>query len=198
LRNQQTIMPYRSLLAFRPNPDNPDHHLWNNNGTWFVHYTIHPTAFTKERVRASLGTKSLREARRKRDRVLTGLKKTITLAIPQTWHCQKGFRTATEYVAKGGVRIAEPFPALRLDPGNPNHHLWNNHGTWWIRFKVYLADKTQEWVGLSLATPDVKEARRRRDALLRDQHQFSIEIEAIEKKRQKSRPIGQQMSYPRE
>jgi hypothetical protein len=61
-------------LAIRLNPANPDHHLWNNNGTWFVHYTIHPTHFTKQRVRASLGTKNLNEARLRRDRLLSGLK----------------------------------------------------------------------------------------------------------------------------
>jgi hypothetical protein len=57
-------------LAIRLNPANPDHHLWNNNGTWFVHYTIHPTPFTKQRIRASLGTKNLAEARLRRDQLL--------------------------------------------------------------------------------------------------------------------------------
>jgi hypothetical protein len=57
-------------LSIRTNPENPNHHLWNNHGTWFVHYVIHPTPFTKERVRRSLGTKSLDEARQRRDAVL--------------------------------------------------------------------------------------------------------------------------------
>jgi hypothetical protein len=57
-------------LAIRLNPDNPDHHLWKNNGTWFVHYTIHPTLLTKQRIRTSLGTKDLAEARLRRDRLL--------------------------------------------------------------------------------------------------------------------------------
>jgi hypothetical protein len=57
-------------LAIRLNPANPDHHLWDNNGTWFVHYTIHPTPFTKQRIRASLGTKNLTEARARRDKLL--------------------------------------------------------------------------------------------------------------------------------
>jgi hypothetical protein len=47
--------------------DNPNHHLWNNHGTWFLHYTVHPTAFTKERIRRSLGTKDLDIARARRD-----------------------------------------------------------------------------------------------------------------------------------
>ena len=57
-------------LSVRVNPENPNHHLWNNNGTWFIHYVIHPTPFTKERVRRSLRTKNLEEARALRDELL--------------------------------------------------------------------------------------------------------------------------------
>jgi hypothetical protein len=64
----QTIM---SQLSLRTNPENPNHHLWNNNGTWFIHYVVHPTPITKERIRRSLGTKSLAEARAKRDAIFT-------------------------------------------------------------------------------------------------------------------------------
>lgn len=58
-------------LSIRTNPTNPNHHLWNNHGTWFVHYVIHPTPLTKERVRRSLGTKDVTEARRLRDAILS-------------------------------------------------------------------------------------------------------------------------------
>ncbi len=57
-------------LSLRVNPENPNHHLWNNNGTWFIHYVVHPTPFTKERIRHSLRTKSLDEARARRDALL--------------------------------------------------------------------------------------------------------------------------------
>jgi len=57
-------------LSLRVNPENPNHHLWNNNGTWFIHYVVHPTPYTKERVRRSLQTKSLDEARMRRDALL--------------------------------------------------------------------------------------------------------------------------------
>ena len=60
-------------LGIRVNPDNPDHHLWNNNGTWFVHYTVYPTPATAERVRRTLGTKNLETARRRRDSLFTRL-----------------------------------------------------------------------------------------------------------------------------
>ncbi len=56
-----------TLPGIRVRTDNPNHHLWNNHGTWFLHYTVHPTPFTKERVRRSLGTKDINVARERRD-----------------------------------------------------------------------------------------------------------------------------------
>ncbi len=56
-----------TLASIRTAPDNANHHLWNNHGTWFLHYTIHPTPFTKERIRRSLSTKDVHEARQRRD-----------------------------------------------------------------------------------------------------------------------------------
>ena len=58
---------WQTGISIRKISDNPNHHLWNNNGTWFIHYTLHPTAMTKRRVRQSLNTKSLTEARILRD-----------------------------------------------------------------------------------------------------------------------------------
>jgi hypothetical protein len=55
------------VSSLRVDTDNPNHHLWDNHGTWFLHYTIHPTPFTKERVRRSLGTKDVNVARQRRD-----------------------------------------------------------------------------------------------------------------------------------
>lgn len=59
-------------LALRLNPANPNHHLWNNNGTWWVNFAHYPTPITKERVRMSLKTGSVEEARQLRDRLLFG------------------------------------------------------------------------------------------------------------------------------
>jgi hypothetical protein len=50
--------------------DNPDHHLWNNNGTFWCHYTLHFPDYTKRRVRQSLGTPCLKTARKLRDQIL--------------------------------------------------------------------------------------------------------------------------------
>ena len=47
--------------------DNPDHHLWNNHGTWWCHFVIHQADFTKQRVRRTTGTGLVEEARQIRD-----------------------------------------------------------------------------------------------------------------------------------
>ena len=57
-------------VSLRIRAENPNHHLWSNNGTWFVHYTVYPTPITKQRVRASLKTRCLAEARQRRDALL--------------------------------------------------------------------------------------------------------------------------------
>ncbi len=49
---------------------NADHHLWNNHGTWWCHYTVHLPDYTKRRVRLSLQTRDVRQARILRDRLL--------------------------------------------------------------------------------------------------------------------------------
>jgi hypothetical protein len=64
-----------TLASLRISDSNPNHHLWNNNGTWFLHYTVYPTPFTKERIRRSLGTKDIRMARERRDQFFTHLAK---------------------------------------------------------------------------------------------------------------------------
>ena len=51
-------------------PAKPDHHLWNNNGTFWCHYTVHESDHTKRRVRVSLHTKDQSEARARRDALL--------------------------------------------------------------------------------------------------------------------------------
>jgi hypothetical protein len=50
--------------------ENPDHHLWNNRGTWWCHFTLHRPDYTAERVRVSLKTREVAEARLRRDELL--------------------------------------------------------------------------------------------------------------------------------
>jgi hypothetical protein len=56
--------------SIRVRMDNPDHHIWDNNGTWFIHYTLYPSAYSKKRIRRSLRTKDIACARQRRDRIL--------------------------------------------------------------------------------------------------------------------------------
>jgi hypothetical protein len=48
----------------------PDHHLWRNGRLWWIAITVHKDDWTAERVRRSLGTADLAEARRRRDLIL--------------------------------------------------------------------------------------------------------------------------------
>ena len=57
-------------LSIRTNNRNPNHHLWNNNGTWYIHYTVAETGQSGVRHRRSLKTNSLTAARKLRDQTL--------------------------------------------------------------------------------------------------------------------------------
>ena len=59
--------------------------------------------------------------------------------------------------------MTTPTPSLRVNTGNPNHHLWNNHGTWWLHYTLHLPDYTARRIRRSLRTNDLAEARTRRD-----------------------------------
>jgi len=50
-------------------------------------------------------------------------------------------------------------PSLRVDPANPNHHLWNNHGTWWLHYTLHLPDYTKRRIRKSLSTRSLEAAR---------------------------------------
>lgn len=64
------VRPAAPKLSIRVSEANPLHHLWNNNGTWWLHYTEHLADFTKRRVRRSLRTHDLELAIRRRDEAL--------------------------------------------------------------------------------------------------------------------------------
>lgn len=71
--DQPPAGPGTPALGIRVDATNPDHHIWLNNGTWYIHYTVYPTPLTAERVRASLHTKDVVEARRRRDELFRRL-----------------------------------------------------------------------------------------------------------------------------
>ena len=55
--------------SLRVDSTNNLHHLWCNNGTWWVHYTLH-FGHRKRRIRKSLKTSDVAEAERRRDELL--------------------------------------------------------------------------------------------------------------------------------
>ena len=63
----RTTNKHSIQLAVRIDDTNPLHHLWNNNGTWWCHFTLHNDSFQKQRVRMSLRTNDPAKAVRKRD-----------------------------------------------------------------------------------------------------------------------------------
>jgi hypothetical protein len=48
----------------------PDHHMWDNNGTWWAHFSVTRQRGRCKRMRVSLGTKNRAEARKRRDQLL--------------------------------------------------------------------------------------------------------------------------------
>ena len=57
---------------------NPDHNIWNYNGTWWCHYTVHHDDYTKQMVSVSLGTNDVEIARALRDFVMEATPKIAT------------------------------------------------------------------------------------------------------------------------
>jgi hypothetical protein len=54
----------------------------------------------------------------------------------------------------------------RQKTAGPDHHLWNNHGSWWFHGTFHLPDGTAERVRVNLRTADLARARLRRDDIL--------------------------------
>lgn len=70
------------------------------------------------------------------------------------------------YTHDTAARHADPQLSIRVSEANRLHHLWNNHGTWWVHFTEHLPDFTKRRVRRSLRTSDESVAIRRRDELL--------------------------------
>lgn len=63
----------QASLSVRVDAANPRHHQWLNHGTWWIHYTLHTPQGRIRRVRSSLGTGDLGQAKRLRDSVFAVL-----------------------------------------------------------------------------------------------------------------------------
>ncbi len=60
-------------LNIRISHDNPDHHLWNNNGSWWINFTMRSENGSTQRIRRSLKTGDVEKARTSRDRIIRAL-----------------------------------------------------------------------------------------------------------------------------
>lgn len=87
----------RGFLSVRIDAANERHHLWLNNGTWWVHYTLN-FDFRTRRCRRSLGTHSVEEAVRRRDELFARVQ-------------QEG-----EFVAERSRRPEAPPPTVEPGP----------------------------------------------------------------------------------
>lgn len=68
VESSSKVEPFISRIVPDAAPDgtDPDHHLWRNGRLWWIAFTVHRGCL-QERVRFSLGTDDVAEARRKRD-----------------------------------------------------------------------------------------------------------------------------------
>ena len=80
--------------------EDPDHHLWRNGRLWWIAFTVHLPSWQKERVRCSLGTADVVEARRRRDEVLR--------RYPEVRGCQLSLRLAPANVRRRRARSTAP------------------------------------------------------------------------------------------
>jgi len=61
-------------LSIRFDPSNRLHHIWCNNGTWWVAYVLHFSG-RKRRIRRSLKTSCVEEAIRRRDELFAQIER---------------------------------------------------------------------------------------------------------------------------
>jgi hypothetical protein len=76
----------------------PDHHLWRNGRLYWVAFTVHLPGWQKERVRRSLGTADVHEARRRRDALLA--------EYPRLRGCQLSLRPSTRRASERRTEVA--------------------------------------------------------------------------------------------
>jgi hypothetical protein len=72
------------LATSRAFANNPNHHLWKNGRLWWIAFTLIHDGWRQERVRQSLGTDSLSEARARRDSMLAIFSKPALFSQSQT------------------------------------------------------------------------------------------------------------------
>ena len=76
-------MPTTQLAPSRAAETNPNHHLWKNGRLWWLAVTLLHDGWRQERIRQSLGTDDLPEARRRRDLVLARFAQPQPAPVPE-------------------------------------------------------------------------------------------------------------------
>jgi len=91
---------------------NPNHHLWRNGRLWWTAFTVIYDGWRQERIRRSLGTAELDEARRRRDHLFRQYAMVATADVVAL--------RATTPVGRATAPYAEPEPGRSDAPiGGP-------------------------------------------------------------------------------
>lgn len=93
-------MPLGRLSFRRPDPDNDRHHIYNNNGTFYAYFTVH-FEHRKRRIKESLRTRLLDEAKARRDELLARV-------------AREGFEVPDRKPQRGRNTAADDEPRDRL------------------------------------------------------------------------------------
>lgn len=65
------LLAMKNKIVELPDRDyGADHHIWNNNGTWWCHLSLERRSKPAKRIRFSLKTKKVGEARKRRDQIM--------------------------------------------------------------------------------------------------------------------------------
>jgi hypothetical protein len=94
--------------------DHPDHHLWRNGRLWWVAFTVHLPNWQKERIRLSLGTDDIEEARRRRDQILS--------EYPRATGCELSLRLDPPRGRRD--REITGLGAKSAERGSPQREMW--------------------------------------------------------------------------
>lgn len=76
MKNKLVELPDRKYGA--------NHHIWDNNGTWWCHLSLERRSGPAKRIRFSLRTNNVREARKRRDLIM-GANEAKAKALIKSW-----------------------------------------------------------------------------------------------------------------
>jgi hypothetical protein len=94
-------MPTTQLAPSRASETNPNHHLWKNGRLWWLAVTLLHDGWRQERVRQSLGTDDLTEARRRRDLVLARFATPQATMVPRERTLLRGVDAGLAVLCEG-------------------------------------------------------------------------------------------------